>query len=72
MADDKNPTTATRAQDDDATAVRYHSRFFVEVKHETTHASRGNHTFFTVKSLKEYSFLVQYYSKNERSEIQII
>ena len=28
-------------------STRYHSRFFVQVGHETTYAAIGNHHFFT-------------------------
>jgi hypothetical protein len=28
--------------------IKYHSRFFVRVGHETTHAAIGNHHFFTI------------------------
>merc|ERR1719319_1234151 len=28
--------------------ARYHSRFFVQVGHESTYASCGNHYFFTI------------------------
>ena len=40
--------------------VRYHSRFFVRVGHETAYADIGNHHFFTIPmSLSELPKLLR-------------
>ena len=46
--------------------LRYNSRFFVQVRHETTYAYSGNHHFFTISCHRQTYH--NYYGPPQRSQ----
>ena len=45
--------------------IRYHSTFFVQIWHETTYASSGNHDLFTVSCQHQASEIIGHIFRNE-------